>query len=320
MTAFLRSTGAVGLMFAITCGAIASDNTISANYTSPDWQEACTLPSVTASSRVMHDDQVTPVGDNETAEKPSSTEGCSSCDSGPSFISCWCAPSCYASVGTVILHRSRPDSAVVATPPTGTPGTLINASDLNNFGWDNGVDATIGRRLNNGLIVEGRFFNDESAQATSDIPAVTTFRIAGIGVTILGGGALHNTYDTDLDSGELNVGTALTPGCTLFTGFRWIELHDRLNVALASTGLNIGTWDENNHMYGAQVGTNILFTNPCSPFQFTGTLKGGAYGNVADNDFTSQIVSRARDNETQLSFVGEVDFTALYHVTKHVGV
>ena len=320
MTAFLRSTSAVSLMFVIACGAVASTTSTETNCTSPDWQETCSLPSVTASSRIVHDDQVTPVGDNETADKPAASEGCSSCDSGPSFISCWCAPSCYASVGTVILHRSRPDSAVVATPPTGTPGTLINASDLNNFGWDNGVDATIGRRLNNGLIVEGRFFNDESAQATSDIPAVTTFRIAGIGVTILGGGALHNTYDTDLDSGELNVGTAVTPGCTFFTGFRWIELHDRLNVALAGTGLNISTWDENNHMYGGQVGTNILFTNPCSPFQFTGTLKAGAYGNVADNDFTSQVVSRARDNETQLSFVGEVDFTALYHVTKHVGV
>jgi hypothetical protein len=220
----------------------------------------------------------------------------------------------------VILHRSRPDSAVVATPPTGTPGVLINASDLNDFGWDNGVDATIGRRMDNGLIVEGRFFNDESAEAHSDIPAVTTFRIAGIGVTILGGGALHNTYTTDLSSGEINVGTCVTPGCTFFTGFRWIELHDQLNVALAGTGLNISTWDENNHMYGGQIGTNILFTNPCSPFQFTGTLKAGAYGDVADNDFTSQVVSRARSNETQLSFVGEVDFTALYHVTKHVGV
>src|SRR3954447_19025971 len=109
MTAFLRSTGAVGLMFAIACGSAASTPSAETNCTSPDWQETCSLPSVTAGSRIVHDDQVTPVGDNETADKPAVSDGCSSCDSGPSFISCWCAPSCYASVGTVILHRSRPD-------------------------------------------------------------------------------------------------------------------------------------------------------------------------------------------------------------------
>jgi hypothetical protein len=320
MSAFVRSTGAVGLMFAMACGSVAATNTLEANYISADWQEECSLPSVTAGSAVMHDEQVTPVSDDEAAEKSSSCDSCNSGDScEPCMTSC-CDPTCFAMVGAVILHRSRPDSAVIATPPTGTPGTLINASDLDNFGWDNGVDATIGKRLSNGLIVEGRFFNDESAQADSDIPAVTTFRIAGIGVTILGGGGLHETYNTDMDSSELNVGTALTPGCTFFTGFRWIELHDQLRVNLVGTGLNIASWDENNHLYGGQMGTHIRFTNASSPFQFTGTLKAGAYGDVADNSFTSQIVSRASDSDTSLAFVGEVQFMANYRLTQHVGL
>ncbi|HEX3599534.1 MAG TPA: hypothetical protein VHU84_05290 [Lacipirellulaceae bacterium] len=229
MRLFLRSTGAAGLMFALSCGAMAS--TSETNITSPDWQEQCSLPSVTAGSPVMHDQQVKLVSDEESAEKPSSCESCNSDDSCQSCMTSCCERSCYAMVGTAILHRSRPDSSVIATPPTGTPGTLINASDFDNFGWDNGVDATIGTRLSNGLIVEGRFFNDESAQASSDIPAVTTFRIAGIGVTIIGGGGLNGTYNTDMDSSELNVGTAITPGCTFFTGFRWIELHDECTLA-----------------------------------------------------------------------------------------
>jgi hypothetical protein len=73
LCAILRSTGAVGLMFAIACGSVASDNTISANYTSAEWQETCSLPSVTAGSSVIHDEQVTPVGDNEAAEKPAAS-------------------------------------------------------------------------------------------------------------------------------------------------------------------------------------------------------------------------------------------------------
>src|SRR3954470_6000140 len=80
MAAILRSTGAVGLMFAIACGAVASV-TSEANCTPPDWQETCALPSVTAGSRVIHDDQFTPVGDNEAAEQPATNEGGTACDS-----------------------------------------------------------------------------------------------------------------------------------------------------------------------------------------------------------------------------------------------
>jgi hypothetical protein len=290
------------------------------NITSPDWQEKCALPSVTANSPVTRDEQVKLVSDDESAEKAASGDSCSSCDSCQPCLTCCCDPSCYAMVGVAILHRSRPDSSVVATPPTGTPGTLINASDLDNFGWDNGVDATIGKRLSNGLIVEGRFFDDNSAEATSDIPAISTFRIAGIGVTILGGGGLNEAYHTDMASSELNVGTDLTPACTFFTGFRWIELHDDLHITLAGTGLNIARWDENNHLYGGQIGTHIRFSNACSPLQFTGTLKAGAYGDVADNEFTSNVVSRAKDKDTSLAFVGEVNFMANYKLTQHFGL
>lgn len=316
MSAILRSTGAVGLMFAIACGAAASV-TPETNCTPPDWQETCTLPSVTAGSRVIHDEQVTPAGDNEAAEKPAASEGCDNCDSCQSCTTCCCEPSCYAMVGTVFLHRSRPDAATVLGTSPG-PGSVINAGDFD-FGWDAGPDVTIGKHLSNGLIVEGRYFSDHSAEATRTVSGVGSVVIPGL---IFGGlfptPPLVGSYHTDLDSSELNVGTAVTPGCTLFTGFRWIELHDQLHTGGGGFP-TIGAWDENNHLYGAQIGTNILFTNPCSPFRFTGTLKAGAYGNVADNQFISAI-SSARDHDDDISFVGEVDFTALYHVTQHIGV
>ncbi|HEX3599533.1 MAG TPA: hypothetical protein VHU84_05285 [Lacipirellulaceae bacterium] len=93
-----------------------------------------------------------------------------------------------------------------------------------------------------------------------------------------------------------------------------------MHIGLAGTGLNIANWDEHNHLYGGQIGTHILFTNPCSPFQFTGTLKAGVFGNVADNDFTSNIVSGTSDSSNEVSFVGEVDFLANYRLTQHVGI
>jgi hypothetical protein len=91
----------------------------------------------------------------------------------------------------------------------------------------------------------------------------------------------------------------------------------RNNIATPNT---FTRWDLNNHLYGAQMGTNMVFTNPYSPFQFTGALKGGAFANVADNRFTSTIVAGDTDAETELAFVGEVNFSAAYYLTNNLAV
>jgi hypothetical protein len=230
----------------------------------------------------------------------------------------WCQPVWTVSVGAVFLHRSRLDRAVIATPPTGTPGVLLNGSDFD-FGTGAGPDVSIMRRTNRGLIWEARYFNDRSAEDTFGIPTVTSFRIAGIGVTILGGGPINARYQTLLDSSEVNVHKPFGDRVTFLAGFRWVELHDSVRVDLATPATFVN-WDDNNHMYGGQVGTRIAFTDPGNPLSLTCALKGGVYYNDADNVFTSTIVGGATGEDQTTAFVGDFNFTAGYQLTSHISI
>lgn len=230
----------------------------------------------------------------------------------------WCQPLWTVSAGAVFLHRSRLDRAVIATPPTGTPGVLLNGSDFD-FGTGAGPDVSIMRRNRRGLIWEARYFGDESAEDTFGIPTVTTFRITGIGVTILGGGPLNARYQTQLHSSEINVHKPLGDRVTFLAGFRWVELHDELRVDIATPATFVN-WEDNNHLFGGQIGTRIAFTDPGNPLSLTCTLKGGVFYNDADNVFTSTIVASDSSTDETTAFVGDLNFTAAYQVTRHIAI
>ena len=105
------------------------------------------------------------------------------------FTTVQCEPQFTASVGKIGLYRSRPSSAVVMTPPTGTPGTVFDADQFT-FGWATGTEVNAGIRGKSGWGVEGRYFTTPADVSTSPGIDVTTFRTAGIGVTVLGGGTI----------------------------------------------------------------------------------------------------------------------------------
>lgn len=314
MKTILRTVGEVGLLLLVAGVAFAAP--VDADHYSA-WNDV-DLPSVTADSPITRDSQVQLTSGAEVADDADDDDDENHEGGAYRIFYYKSGPTCSVSVGAIYMHRSRPDPAVIATPPTGTPGTLINASDFG-FDWGAGPDLTVSQRINNSWLWEGRYFDNRSADASHLVPNVTTFRIAGIGVTILGGGSINSFYTTDLNSSELNVHRQLTPGCTFLTGFRWIELHDQLrnNIATPNT---FTRWDDNNHMYGAQVGTNIAFTSAYSPFQFNGTLKGGAYNNEADNRFTSTIVGGANSVDSELAFVGEVNFSGAYYLNDNLAL
>jgi hypothetical protein len=254
------------------------------------------------------------------APSPTSLSGAASADDCElcSFHSGSYAPRWSVSAGAIFLHRSRPDSAAIATPPTGTPGVVINGTDFG-FDWNVGPDLTLMHRSASGLIWEGRYFGDYDADASTTIPNITTFRAAGIGITILGGGSINSFYDTKLNSSEINVHKPITDRITVLGGFRWVEVEDklRLNVATPATFLS---WEEQNRMYGGQLGTNLAFTDAANPFRLNLSAKAGAYGNVIDNRMTSTIVSSASDEATELAFVGEVNLSANYNLTDHIAI
>jgi hypothetical protein len=123
----------------------------------------------------------------------------------------------------------------------------------------------------------------------------------------------------------LNYVRTVNPRCDVLLGFRWIELADELNYNIVFPAFNADyTFQENNHMYGAQMGTRLNMWEVNSPLQLLGTLKAGIYGNVADNDFTLRPSTGGQFDgggfDTQLAFVGEINFVGSYQVTQSISV
>ncbi len=326
MQAVLRGAIAISLAVAFAGSGLAAS--ADATYLSLEWPDSVSLPSATSESLTVADAAVQPAsGCDAIADCRADAYGdltaddcvsCGECASGLFGVGWGSDPMWIASAGAVFLHRSRPEPAPIVTPPTGTPGVTISGSDFA-FGWDAGPDVSLWRRTAGGWMFEGRYFNSRDAHAAFQIPQITTFRTAGIGVTILGGGSINSFYTTKLDSTEFNIHAPVNSRVTLLGGFRWVELRDvlRCNIATPAT---FTQWDDVNRMYGGQFGTNFWLTRPSNPLRINLIAKGGVYANVADNRFRSTIVSSTSSGDTATSFVGEVGLVASYRLTKHIAL
>jgi len=323
MAAFIRTAGAAGILWCIASGALASPAMESA-FTLPEWAETCKLPSATESSPLIQDESLQLASNEEAATSDEKHESCSECNSGCSSSCnscytqscCCCGPSCYASAGVVILHRDRPDpGTVVGANPGGGVPAFFDASSFD-FGWDEGPDLTIGWRSACGNGWEGRFFRVESE---SDTFFVTPGGFIGAGFTGPGGTTFTNHYLTKLSSSELNWRHPMNERVTFLTGFRWVELHDEVYFKL-NGNVATGDYEFNNRLYGGQAGADVALTSNSNPLQMNVIGKAGLYGNVADggifefqgNNFIGSFVGQ----DTTAAFVGEVDFTAKYQLTR----
>jgi hypothetical protein len=309
--------GSAGLVWFVASAAVAATSSDS------QWSEPVSLPRASASSTITNDGAVQLVSDSEPADSAAASSCEETADCHACNMCCPCGPIYYGSVGTVILHRARPESLPLIVPTAG-PGVIANGGDFN-FGWDAGVDMTFGYRTSSCSAWEFRYFNDDDASADPiNYGAVGNVRIgsfSNFGATNL----TATRYLTSLHSSELNYVREVNPRCEFLTGFRWIELEDDINFNIVFPAFNADyTWNENNHMYGAQMGTRLNMWELNSPLQLLGTFKAGIYGNVADNDFTLRPSTGGQFDgggfDTQLAFVGEIDFTASYQLTQHFSV
>ncbi len=231
-----------------------------------------------------------------------------------------CEPGVSFYAGLMYLQRSQSGGAV-ATPPTGTPGTVLDAGSLR-YGWDATPEVVVQVRPIDGWAVEGRWFADRSSVASPvGLSNITTFRTAGIGVTILGGGSLVlDGAGTQLSSGELNVIKQLTPSFSLLAGYRRISLTDTLTETAAGTVV-AGAWKETNALNGEQIGARLAFATPgFSALQFDVTGKWGYYTNSVTNGFTSQIVGGANSTGSTPSYVTEANLGITLQILPNVAL
>lgn len=234
--------------------------------------------------------------------------------SGPDCAAEW-RWSAYA--GALLLQPMRPSPAALATAPTGTPAVMVDAS---HFRPGHDIVPEIVLRSGYGAWgVEGRYFGQGTGTASATVSGVTSFRTAGIGVTILGGGDIVTRHATRLRSGELQATYRLLPGITALAGVRWIELRDRFHSDI-STPATYVDWNDRNRLLGAQVGGDFAFSSPEGAVQLNLLVKAGVYRNKARQAFTSTLVSGDSDAASPTTFGSEVGVGVSWRVASQIAL
>ncbi len=182
------------------------------------------------------------------------------------------APTGYVSAGALTMQRSTPGGgAIVAGNPGGTP-SFRSGRDFD-FGWNTGIDATIGVRFWQKEAIEVRFMNFSSNSGDS---FTTPGGFIGAGFTGPGGTLFQGGYETRMQSWELNWRHQLFDQLNVLAGARYISADDMLFYKL-NGNVATGKYNYRNNLFGAQVGADWALLPMASPFQINVFGKIGLY-------------------------------------------
>ena len=136
---------------------------------------------------------------------------------------------------------------------------------------------------------------------------------------------LNATYNSQLNSAEINWLHPWGDRVTWLVGFRWLELQDNIRYHITFPAFTANyDWNEDNHLYGAQLGTDLNLGSLTGPLTIDCVLKAGVYGNAADNDFSLRPSTgglfTGGGSGTDTAFVGEIGVTMAYQFTNHLAV
>jgi hypothetical protein len=221
----------------------------------------------------------------------------------------------------VILHRSRPDPSRIVSTTNAT--NVLSSGDDFDLGWAGGPEVSVARRAASGKLWEVRYFGVPQWDATAEYGSIGPFQLGAFNAS--NPDNLAGRYTSSLHSTEVNWHCPLTTRFTPLVGFRWVELSDTLAYRAtypASTG--DWTWNENNHLYGAQLGGTFDLGRILGPVTMTSAFKAGVYGNAADNDFTLAISDGTRFDAgasgSDVAFVGEINIRASVPITRRASL
>lgn len=269
-------------------------------------------------------DYLTPRPDAGQLTPQSASEAC--CETEDCQACCdedWCAcrPTWSFRADGLVLNRNRPDSRRLVSAGVGG-AELLNASDLK-FEHEPGFRFGFSRRLGAQWDVDVVYFQADDFDATDTVLGSGLKAFGAPNLTAFTTGGMNFRYQSRLHSTEVNLKRHLRPGLAVMAGFRWIELGEDLTGSFVAASATAPFWvtDVNNHMYGFQLGTEMKIWDRGGPLTILGTGKAGVYYNDTDQTallptFPSALAAR----ENQTSFVGEIEFMAVYQLSRHVAL
>lgn len=226
--------------------------------------------------------------------------------------------------GTVILRRDNPDVAA----PVGFGALGFDAPGFD-VGVRAGVDIDIRRRLGDRHELQVRYFG---VDGWSD-------QFTDSGTVLLTDWETFAGYSTRLHSTEVNLRSRWNDFVTVLGGFRWVELSEQLDYQV-NTVTNIPGFPPfippfsipanfaqrahtQNHLYGFQLGTDVLLWDRGGPLTVNTELKAGIYSNLAKNSgaLESPVGDIVGDGRTyHTAFLGELGINARYQLTRSLAL
>ena len=261
-------------------------------------------------------------------------------------------PRVYVQIGALFMQQVSQFSQsqpIVVDPNTGN--TFISTSDINT-NFIPGLQATAGMRLNNGRTIELDYFGlyGGSTTATAVKPDPNAFLIFPnnlAGNTFVDMDNTNVNYSSAFNSFALNLpccfggsyagacdacacdayqfGQSKSQSFTWFSGFRYLNVNQRLNIVTQRTVANAveqGTYNvrTQNNLFGGQLGARLRRTS--GRLGWDATSFAGIFGNAAQQtqsvtDFPNfALRPSVTDSKGGVAFVGGGNLSGLYSLTK----
>jgi hypothetical protein len=230
------------------------------------------------------------------------------------------------------MTRSNPDNDVLFFNPA-VEGETLRGSDFD-FGWQPGVEFGVTKhRLFWDTDLEFRMWAIDgwTSGASSSFSGPTTAIATNPRLEGMGARDVLSTYASKIGSLELNLKhrSTIVPRWKWIAGFRMLELDEHLQSTFSDPNERLGDFAYNvntrNRLYGFQLGGEFDVISGCN-WCVRGFLKGGIYGNEANNSSNFDCLTRpecnflAGENKSQTSFVGETGISVKYCVCDNLAI
>lgn len=236
----------------------------------------------------------------------------------------------------LFLHRDEPaDTALLfggPSSPTSVPEFELFDASVLDFDWQSGWEVAATARLSNTSAVEFRYFQVDPFEAESRLttPAgVDLFDFDGGFISLARSFDFRFRYESVLRSAELNLLQGPVGGrAQWLAGFRWLQVNEQLRYDSGDTGQPFDAFQRfqtKNNLYGLQLGANARLTDPCSPLEVRAFGRAGLFYADRQSSYRSDFPnpsfdSSLSDDDGELAFAAELGLSAIYRITRAIGL
>lgn len=259
----------------------------------------------------------------------------------PMLTSACCGKLCPCTYGwaeALILGRENQadDQALVLN--LNTDAELLSVDDLD-FDWTGGLRLGYGHRACDCWAWEFGYLGVFDQTADDDVSLANSLTLppplGDVVNNFFGASEVDVEYSSDIHSFEANLvrcccceGCCYTESWEWLAGFRYLRLDEEFSITAFDPAESSSTYEveTENNLYGGQVGARYRRCRGRWSWESTG--KAGIYGNDMEQsqdpilDFPNNFVFRPGRSSTDsdVAFVGDLNFSAIYHLSRVWGL